>query len=64
MQPNKLLQAPKHGSVGPIVAILLILTLLIFGALYFLNLHFVNEAKARSAIPYIPSGTTTVIIQQ
>lgn len=63
-QPNKFLQAPERGNVGPIVGILLILTLLIFGALYFLNEHFKKEALQRSQIPYIPSGTTTIIIRQ
>ncbi len=57
------LSPPRHSNTGPVIGILIILTLLIFGALFFWSKH-TKEAETRNQIPYIPSGTTTIIIQE
>ncbi|HEY4520832.1 MAG TPA: hypothetical protein VJL57_00330 [Candidatus Paceibacterota bacterium] len=62
-QKDDFLTPPPRTSAGPVIAILIILALLIFGALYSVQQHF-KDAKARNTIPYIPAGTTTIIIQQ
>jgi len=62
-ETSKLLTPPKRTSVGPVMAILIILALLISGALYFVVAHR-NVVEEQNQIPYIPSGTTTIIIQE
>jgi len=62
-QGSDFLSPPDRTSAGPVLAVLLILALLIVGAFYFFQRHM-NETAARNHVPYIPSGTTTVIIQQ
>lgn len=49
------------SSAGPIVGIVIIIILLIVGALYFWGAHLNNEAR-QSAVPYIPSSTSTITI--
>ncbi|OGG49232.1 hypothetical protein A2704_03720 [Candidatus Kaiserbacteria bacterium RIFCSPHIGHO2_01_FULL_54_36b] len=62
-QESDFLSPPERTSAGPVLAILLILALLIVGAFYFFQRHR-NETTMRNQIPYIPSGTTTIILRQ
>jgi hypothetical protein len=57
----ELLPPKKSGSVGPIIGSLIILVLLVAGALYFWGAHL-NSQNAKSQLPLIPAGTTTIII--
>ena len=63
-QQNRHLNPPPHSGIRTVIGILVILTLLIFGALYFLNEHFKRDAQMRNNIPTIPSATTTLIIKE
>lgn len=57
---------PPHQSkpAGPIVGTVIIVILLIVGGLYFWGERLNKERSAQNQIPYIPSGTTTITIQQ
>jgi len=54
----------KPQPVGPIVGTIIVVLLLIAGGLYFWGARINREGTAQNQIPYIPSGTTTVTIQQ
>jgi hypothetical protein len=50
--------------IGPTVGVFIVVILLIVGGLYFWGARLNKENEMRNQIPYIPSGTTTITIQQ
>ena len=58
---NKLLMAPQPTN-GPVVGILMVVSVMLIGALYLGVDQLQRHREARNQIPYIPSSTTTVTI--
>lgn len=50
--------APVKKPVGPVVGIVIILILLVFGALYFWG-QYLNSQDAPDPLPLIPGDSTT-----
>ncbi len=57
--PDRLLP-PRKKESGPLVGIVIILVILIFGAFYFWGARLNKADGAANQAPYIPAGTTTL----
>jgi len=64
VDPKDHLLPPHQKPAGPIVAMIIILALLLVGAVYFWQAHQKKQKEMLEQISYIPSGTTTIIIQE
>ena len=51
---------PPKKSGGPIVGVVIVLVLLIFGAFYVWGARLNNAGASADQVPYIPAGTTTL----
>ena len=53
---DRLLPPAQKSSAGPLIGIIIIIVLLVFGALYFWGAHLNSQSTSNNQVPYIPAG--------